>query len=182
MRTPSPLRFEKLSPLRNSSVELSSREWTAFSAIRWWRAVRMPSAVRLETEHVRFAGELVPQRPRQLDEALGRKIDIAIFLYERSAELFVDEDVQRLIGVLLPRGYGIHVRFGQCLRKIRRDPAPGPCPDQVRRRYLGPDGGRDVRLRGSRSLGDSLGTPLLSVSSSTPAASIGNPPSSNHGL
>jgi len=62
----------------------------------------MPSAVRLESEHVRFASELVPKRPRQLEEALGRKIDIAIFLQKRSAELFVDEIVQRQIGVLLP--------------------------------------------------------------------------------
>jgi hypothetical protein len=36
--------------------------------------------VRLETENVRFGIELVPKRARQFIEALGNKIDIAVFL------------------------------------------------------------------------------------------------------
>jgi hypothetical protein len=86
------------------------------------RAVRMPSPVRLETENVGLSRELVPQRTRQLVEALGRKIDIAIFLQEGSTKLFVDEAVQRLISVLLPRRCRGNVGFGQSFRELIGSP------------------------------------------------------------
>src|SRR5687768_437490 len=82
----------------------------------------MPSTVRLETENVGFSSELVLQRTRQLVEAPGRKIDIAIFLQEGSTELCVDEAVQRLIGMLLPRRCRGHVRFRQSFRELIGSP------------------------------------------------------------
>lgn len=82
----------------------------------------MPSPVRLETENVGFSSELVPERPRQFVETLGRKIDIAVFLQEGSTELFVDEAVQRLVGVLLSRRCCRHVRFRQSFRELIGSP------------------------------------------------------------
>jgi len=101
---------------------VSSRRWTAFSTTWSRRAVGTPSAVRLESENVGFNSELVLQRARQLVEALGRKIDIAIFLQEGSTELFVDEAVQRLVGLLLARCCGRHVRFCQSFRELIGSP------------------------------------------------------------
>jgi hypothetical protein len=82
----------------------------------------MPRPVRLETENVGFSSELVPERRRQFVETVGRNVDIAIFLQERSTELFVDEAVERLISVLFPRRRCRHVRFCQSLRELIGSP------------------------------------------------------------
>jgi hypothetical protein len=131
----------------------------------------MPSTVRLEPENVGFTSELVPERARQLVEAFGRRIDIAIFLQEWTTELFVHEVVQGLIGVLLPRRCGRHVRFGQSFRELIG--SPGLTFARISHESIATVTAAVIRAgRGFRRSGIHV-TPR-SLSSTTPAPRNGN--------